>query len=142
METPRQIKYLSILIYLQAAIAALIGGVSLISLIIRTMGSTQNNTDLFSGSVGIASRFGLTIMLTILAIGLIIFIGSSLRKLKPWARTVTLVYSLLTLLFGLFSLITGENNISYLILVQMYAVWVLFRPDVKEAFCTGSEAEE
>ena len=142
MEIPRHIKYLSILIYLQAAIAALIGGVSLISLIIRTMGSTQNNTDLFSGLVGIASRFGLNIMLTILAIGLIIFIGSSLRKLKPWARTVTLVYSLLTLLFGLFSLITGENNISYLILVQMYAVWVLFRPDVKEAFSTGSEAEE
>jgi len=77
---------------------------------------------------------GLNIFLTIFAILLLIVLGISLRKLKPWARSVTLAYSVVTILLGLLSLITGDRNISYSFLIQFYAVWVLLRPDVKEAF--------
>jgi len=79
-------------------------------------------------------ELGLNILLTSLAILLLIVLGISLRKLKPWARSVTLVYSVITILLGLLSLITGDRNISYSYLIQFYAVWVLLRPDVKEAF--------
>ena len=79
-------------------------------------------------------QLGLNILLTLLAILLLIALGISLRKLKPWARTVTLAYAVLTILLGLLNLITGDRNISYGFLIQFYAVWVLLRPAVKEAF--------
>lgn len=130
MEIPKHVKYLSILFFLNAAIAALIGGLSLFSMLARreSIGDLSNEVSM------IGWELGLNILLTSLAILLLIILGISLRKLKPWARSVTLVYSSVTILLGLLSLITGDRNFSYSFLIQFYAVWVLLSPDVKEAF--------
>ena len=130
MKIPKHIKYLSIIFFLNATIAALIGGLSLFSM----LGRRANISDLSNEVSMTGWLLGLNIFLTIFAILLLIVLGISLRKLKPWARSVTLAYSVVTILLGLLSLITGDRNISYSFLIQFYAVWVLLRPDVKEAF--------
>jgi hypothetical protein len=129
-EIPKHVKYLSILFFLNAGIAALIGGLSLVSMLVRR----GNSSDLSNEVTLMGWGLGLNILLTILAILLLIVLGISLRKLNPWARSVTLVYSVITILLGLLGLITGDRNFSYSFLIQFYAVWVLLRPDVKEAF--------
>ena len=134
MEIPKHIKYLSIIFFLNAAIAALIGGLSLISMLFSALNREDNLNNIPNELYPIVSRFGLNILMTITAIIFIIFLGISLRKLKPWARNITLVYSFLTIFFFLLSLLTGDLNISIGVFVQLYAIWVLFRPDVKEAF--------
>lgn len=130
MEIPKHIKYLSILFFLNAGISALIGGLSLISMFVRrgNLGDLSNEVTIMGWELG------LNILLTLFAILILIVLGISLRKLKPWARSVTLVFGVITILLGLLSLITGDRNISYSFLIQFYAVWVLLRPDVKEAF--------
>lgn len=138
MEIPKHVKYLSILFFLNAAVAALIGGLSLISIFVR-----KENTSVLTEQVSIMGwGLGLKVLTTVLAILLLIVLGTSLRKLKPWARTVTLAYGLLTILLGLISLITGDRNISYGFLIQFYAVWVLSRPDVKAAFSVQIKGQE
>jgi len=72
--------------------------------------------------------------MTVISIVFLIFLGISLRKIKPWARNFTLVYSSLSIFFFLLSFLTGDLNISIGVFVQIYATWVLLRPDVKEAF--------
>ena len=134
MNIPKHIKYLSIIFFLNAAIAILIGGLSLISVFHSTLTRGELTPGFSTVLSRIAADFGLMILFTILAIFFLIFLGINLRKLKPWARTVTLVYSSLTILFSLISLLTGEGNFSYQFLVQVYAVWVLTRPEIKEAF--------
>ena len=134
MGIPKHIKYLSLLFYLNAAIAAFIGGVSVISLYHSTLTRGENISDVYSVLSRIILDFGLSILATTLAILLLIFLGISLRKLQPWARTITLAYSILTIFLGLLNLVIGENNLSYHFFIQVYAVWVLMRPDVREAF--------
>jgi hypothetical protein len=130
MDIPKHIKYLSILFFLNAGISALISGLSLVSMLVRrgNLGDLSNEVTIMGWELG------LNILLTLFTILIIIVLGISLRKLKPWARTVTLVYGVVTILLGSLSLITGDRNISYGFLIQFYAVWVLLRPDVKEAF--------
>ncbi len=134
MGIPKHIKYLSIMFFLNAAIAVFIGGLTIISMINSTFVRRDNSSDLIQEFSKIGWNFSLNILITILAIILLIVLGISLRKLKPWARNITFVYSMFSILFGLISLITGDHNISYSFFLQIYAVWVLFRPDVKEAF--------
>ncbi len=134
MGIPKHIKYLSIMLFLNAAIAVFIGGLTIISMINSTLVRRDNSSDLIQEFSKIGWNFSLNILITILAIILLIVLGISLRKLKPWARNITFVYSMFSILFGLISLITGDHNISYSFFLQIYAVWVLFRPDVKEAF--------
>ena len=134
MEIPKHIKYLSFLFYLNAAIAAIIGGIGLISAYYSPIARAENINNPYSDLSRVVMDFGLSILSTSVAILVLIFLGVSLRKLKPWARTVTLVFSIVTIIMGLINLVLGENNISYNFFVQIYAVWVLFRPDVKEAF--------
>ena len=134
MGIPKHIKYLSIMLFLNAAIAVFIGGLTIISMINSTLVRRDNSSDLIQEFSKIGWNFSLNILITILAIILLIVLGISLRKLKPWARNITFVYSMFSILFGLISLITSDHNISYSFFLQIYAVWVLFRPDVKEAF--------
>ena len=134
MGIPKHIKYLSIMFFLNAAIAVFIGGLTIISMINSTLVRRDNSSDLIQEFSKIGWNFSLNILITILAIILLIVLGISLRKLKPWARNITFVYSMFSILFGLISLITSDHNISYSFFLQIYAVWVLFRPDVKEAF--------
>ena len=134
MDIPKQIKVLSIIFFLNAALALFIGGLTFFSMISRTLGRGENLNDLSAAFSSVVLDFGLSFLITILAVGLLIFLGVSLRKLKPWARTVTLAYSVLNIFLGLLSLLTGDRNFSYHFFVQIYAVWVLTRPDVKEAF--------
>ena len=122
------------MLFLNAAIAVFIGGLTIISMINSTLVRRDNSSDLIQEFSKIGWNFSLNILITILAIILLIVLGISLRKLKPWARNITFVYSMFSILFGLISLITGDHNISYSFFLQIYAVWVLFRPDVKEAF--------
>ncbi len=133
MNIPKHIKYLSIIFFLNAAIALFIGGLTLIS----SLHSILTGEDL-PGTLTVLSTivrdFGLGILTTLLAIILLIVLGIHLRKLKPWARSLTLAYSMLTIFLGLLNLITGDHSFSYHFFVQVYAVWVLTRPDVKEAF--------
>ncbi|HDD56091.1 MAG TPA: hypothetical protein ENG59_07615 [Chloroflexi bacterium] len=132
MKIPKHVKYLSILFFLNAGISALIGGLSLYSMLRRR----ETLSDLSPEVTIMGWDLGLSILLTLLAILLLIALGISLRKLKPWARSVTLAYGVVTILLGLLNLITGDRNTSYGygFLIQFYAVWVLLRPDVKEAF--------
>lgn len=136
MDIPKHIKYLSFIFFLNAAIAIVIGGLSLASVFhaVLTEGELAPGFSIVLSKI--AADFGLMILFTLLAIFSLIFLGINLRKLKPWARTVTLVYSALTILFSLFSLLMGEGNFSYHFLVQVYAVWVLTRPEIKRAFQT------
>ncbi len=134
MEIPKHIKYLSFLFYLNAAIAAIIGGIGLISAYNSPIARAENINNPYSDLSRVVMDFGLSILSTSVAILVLIFLGVSLRKLKPWARTVTLVFGIVTIILGLINLVLGENNISYHFFVQIYAVWILFRPDVKEAF--------
>jgi len=136
MNIPKHIKYLSIIFFLNAGIAILIGGLSLISVFHSTLTRGELTPGFSTVLSRIAADFGLMILFTILAIFFLIFLGINLRKLKPWARTVTLVYSSLTILFSLISLLMGEGNFSYQFLVQVYAVWVLTRPEIKAVFLT------
>jgi hypothetical protein len=134
MEIPKHIEVLSILFFLNAAIAVFIGGLTIISMINSSLVRRGNSSYLTKEFSNIGWDFSLNILITMIAIILLIVLGISLRKLKPWARNITLVYSMFSILFGLISLITGDQNISYSFFLQIYAVWVLFRPDVKEAF--------
>jgi hypothetical protein len=134
MEMPKHIKYLSILFFLNAAIAGFVGGLSFFSMVHTTLNRGDSINDLNSVVSRIIFDFGLSILFTSLAIIMLIFLGISLRKLRPWARTVTLVYSMLTIFLGLLNLLTGENNLSYQFFIQVYAAWVLLRPDVRVAF--------
>jgi hypothetical protein len=136
MDIPKHIKYLSILFFLNAALALLIGGLTYISLFKSTLAQGENISDLSPMFSLIFRDFGLSMLFTLLAIVFLIVLGISLRKLKPWARTVALAYGSLTILFSLLSLLTGDGNFSYQTLVQIYAVWVLTRPEIKEAFLT------
>lgn len=133
MDIPKQVKYLSIIFFLNAAIALFIGGLTFISSLhsILTGDNLLGASSVFSR---IVMDFGLGILTTVLAIILLIVLGIGLRKLKPWARSVTLAYGLLTIFLGLLNLITGDHSFSYHFFVQIYAVWVLTRPEVKEAF--------
>jgi hypothetical protein len=141
MEIPKHIKYLSIIFFLNAAVALLIGGLTLASLIHSTL-STEALSGFPAVLSAIARYFGLGILTTTLAIIILIILGISLRKLKPWARTVTLAYGMLTILLGILSLITGDRSLSYYLFVQIYAVWVLTRPEVKEAFNNTSKGQQ
>ncbi len=134
METPKHIKYLSIIFFINAAVSGLIAGMGLISLLgstFKNTGSSGNNPN----QIGIfLTQYGLSILVTTIAIFVLIYLGLSLQKLKPWARSLTLIYSLLTIVFFVISLFTGEINLSIGVFIQLYAVWVLTRPDVKAAF--------
>ena len=134
MDTPKHIKYLSILFFLNAAIALLIGGLTYTSLFKSTLDQGENISGLREMFSPIFRDYGLSVLSTLLAIVFLIVLGISLRNLKPWARTVALVYGSLTILFSLLSLLTGDGNFSYQTLVQIYAVWVLTRPEIKAAF--------
>ena len=134
MKTPKHIKYLSIIFFLNAGVALFIGGLTFFSMFYSALTGGENLNNLSAALTRVIMDFGLNILITILAVALLIFLGISLRKLKPWARTVTLVYSLITIFLGLLSLLTGDSNFSYQFAVQIYAVWVLSRPDVKKAF--------
>jgi len=134
MKIPKHIKYLSIIFFLNAGIAIFIGGLSLISMFLSAL-SREAATNKFSNEIfPIISHFSLNILVTIISIIFLILLGINLRKLKPWARNVTLGYSLFTIFFTLINQLTGDQNISIGLFIQVYAIWVLFRPDVKEAF--------
>jgi len=129
MNIPKHLKILSILVFAYAALAAIIGFV--------IFPPFADRGPLSAGAPGTVSpvlQLGLSILPSVLAILFLVFLGINLRKLKPWARILTLVFSLGSIFFGLVSLITGEPNFSIGFLIQVYAIWVLFRPDVKEAF--------
>ena len=131
---PKHLKYLSILLFVSAAVAAIVGIVGLISMRSSPFAGGEPVITALPWTNNVVLQFGLLILLTTLAILFIVFLGISLRKLKPWARYLSLVFSLGSLFFGLVSLISGDHNFSIGFLIQVYAVWVLFRPDVKEAF--------
>jgi hypothetical protein len=134
MSIPKQIKYLSIIFFLNAGIAIIIGGLSLTSLILSAL-DKEASKNMFSNEIfPIISHFSLNIQVTIISIIFLILLGINLRKLKPWARNVTLGYSLFTIFFTIINQFTGDQNISIGLFIQVYAIWVLFRPDVKEAF--------
>lgn len=134
METPKHIKYLSIIFFLNAAIALLIGGLTLISTIHLVLERGETLGDLSAVVSAVMMDFGWQILTTLLAVILLIFLGISLRKLKPWARTITLVYSAIGILLGLVNILAGDHSFSYHFLVQIYAVWVLTRPVNIRAF--------
>ena len=142
MKVPKHVKYLSILFFLNAGIAFVISGLTLISTFLaRTVGARS-----FSEAViqvtGMGWGFGLNSLLTILSIGAFIFLGVSLRQLRPWARTITLIYCIFTLLLSLLNSFTGDGIFSFHFFVQIYAVYVLLRLDVKEAFQAGPDQED
>ena len=134
MELPKHIKYLSFIFFLNAIVAGFIGALSLFSMLYSSFNREVNGNYLPNEISTIFSHFGLNILMTIISIVFLIFLGISLRKIKPWARNFTLVYSSLSIFFFLLSFLTGDLNISIGVFVQIYAIWVLFRPDVKEAF--------
>ncbi len=134
MEIPKHIKSLSIIFFLNAGVAIFIGAISLISMLLSVRNSEINTNNIPNEIFPIISHFGLTILITIISIVFLILLGVNLRKLKPWARNVTLAYSSLAIFFTLFNSLTGDSNLSIGLFVQLYAIWVLFRPDVKEAF--------
>ena len=136
MDIPKQIKILSIIFFLNAGVALLIGGLTFFSMIYAALGRGKDLTDLSAGFSGVVLDFGPAFLTTILAVILLIFLGFSLRKLKPWARTITLAYSILTIFLGVVGLLTGDRNLSYHFIIQIYAVWVLTRPAIQEAFQT------
>ncbi len=134
MEIPKHIKILSIIFFLNAGVAIFIGAISLISMLLSVQNSETNIYNVPNEISPIISHLGLNILMTIISISFLILLSINLRKLKPWARNVTLAYSSLTIFFTLFNSLTGDSNLSIGLFVQIYAIWVLFRPDVKEAF--------
>jgi hypothetical protein len=139
MQIPKHIKVLSIIFFLNAAVSFLIGAVSLVPLLyglIIGQGNPINTSDTMAQNLPL---LGLNILLSLVSILTLILLGTSLRKLKPWARKITLVYSLLAIIFFLINLFTGDGNFSLGVFVQMYAIWVLLQPDVKEAFGVNIE---
>jgi len=129
MNIPKHLKILSILVFAYAALAAIIGFV-----IFPPFADRDPMSAGAPGTDNPVLQLGLRILPSVLAILFLVILGINLRKLKPWARYLTLVFSLGSIFFGLVSLISGELNFSIGFLIQVYAVWVLFRPDVKEAF--------
>ncbi len=134
MEMPKHIRNLSIIFFLNAGIAVFIGAISLISMLISVQNREININNIPNEISPIISHLGLNILMTIISIGFLILLGINLRKLKPWTRNLTLAYSSLAIFFTLINSLTGDSNLSIGLFVQIYAIWVLFRPDVKEAF--------
>jgi len=134
MGIPKHIKVLSILFFLNAALALIIGGLTFFSFILSPSPNGSNLADLSTAASGFTIGMAINILLTVLAVTLLILLGLNLRKLKPWARTVSLLYGALTIVLSLLNLLAGDHNFSYHFLVQVYAVWVLTRPEIKEAF--------
>jgi len=139
MKVPKHIQVLSIIFFVNAAVSILIGAVSLGPLFYAVM---NNQSDLIKDSDTMAQNLpllGFNILLSLLSILILILLGASLRKLKPWARQLTLAYSILGIIFFLFNLFSGDGNLSLGIFVQVYTIWVLLRLDVKEAFGVNVE---
>lgn len=134
MNILKQIKVLSILFYLNAALAILVGGLSIYSALDSAAAKGGNPAYISARVSPITADLGLNIFLTTLAIILLLVLGLGLARLKPWARTITLAYGTLTILVSLINLFLGDHNFSYHFFVQVYAVWVLTRPSAKAAF--------
>ncbi len=63
-----------------------------------------------------------------------IYTGLQLRKLVPWARTVTIVLAGIGALFGIVSLFRGGYSSIIGIALDIYVVYLMYRPDTLQAF--------
>ena len=67
-----------------------------------------------------------------------IYTGLQLRKLVPWARTVTIVLSGIGALFGVVSLFRGGYSSIIGIGLDIYVIYLMYRPDTLQAFPASS----
>lgn len=90
-------------------------------------------------AVGTIVAWVAIVAVIVLAIALAeIYTGIQLRKLVPWARTVTIVLSGIGAAFGVISLVRGGYSSIIGIGLDIYVIYLMYRPDTLQAFPTSS----
>ena len=128
MKTPIGIKILSILFYISGFVE-LIFGLLLFSGIKNVLNNTVSFTSLISGFI---TLFGVILLI----FGLIIIIlATGLWKGKNWARIVTLIFTILSIIGILSSILQGKfSNLISLTIEILIVYYLLFNKDVKTFF--------
>ena len=128
MKTPIGIKILSILGYISGFIE-LIFGLLLFSGIKNVLNNTVSFTSLISGFI---TLFGVILLI----FGLIsIILATGLWKGKNWARIVTLIFTILSIIGILSSILQGKfSNLISLTIEILIVYYLLFNKDVKTFF--------
>ncbi len=129
---PTGIKIISVLYYIGAAFGVIFGLLFFVGA--GAIGIVANQIPLLS-----ALGSGLFIVGGIVMIGLGVlsfFIGKDLRKTKPWARVVVIIFSALGALSAVASMIQGNisGNILNLAIQLGIGGYLLFNNNVKQAF--------
>jgi hypothetical protein len=134
---PTGVKVISVLYYIGATILI----ISSIALIIggAVLGSISNQYPLLE-TLGIIGG-GLLIFIGILVIGLGIlffFIARGLWKGKSWAKIIVIVFSLLEIIFAIFSISGGDiaGGIINIIISLIIGGYLLLNNNVKTAFAS------
>jgi|SRR3989344_5716486 len=128
MKTPIGIKILSILFYISGFVE-LIFGLLLFSGIKNVLNNTVSFTSLISGFI---TLFGVILLI----FGLIsIILATGLWKGKNWARIVTLIFTILSIIGILSSILQGKfSNLISLTIEILIVYYLLFNKDVKTFF--------
>jgi uncharacterized membrane protein (DUF2068 family) len=120
---PRGIIVLAILQVL-ASLALLLGGLA-----VMAAGGLVVSPDLLPGTSALALGAALILL------GLISFvIAGGLWSLKPWARTLGIIFAILVLATDIVSIVTGSLDNVAGVIIDLLLLWYLTRPGVKAAF--------
>ncbi len=120
-ERPAGVATLAILQFIMG-ILAILGGVA----VLAVMGSMS--LDLAAAGEGIGGG--------LIFLGLIAFLlGWGLWNLKPWARTLSLIFAVLWVITGILTLIVGIGIV--ILIVAILILWYLMKPEIKAAFGAG-----
>ncbi len=120
---PRGIVILAILQVLASLALLLVG------LAVMAAGGLVVSPDLLPGTSALA--LGATLIL----LGLISFvIAGGLWSLKPWARTLGIIFAIGALVAGIASMATGNYDDVVSVIIDLLLLWYLTRPGVKAAF--------
>ena len=131
-QVPTGVKIISVLIYIGAVSAILLGIFLLFGAgIIGSIADQIPILGLFGS--------GLFVISGIILIGLGVlyfFIGRGLWNARPWARIVTMIFAGLGILAGVISMIQGNitDNVFNLALSLVIGGYLMFNTKVKEAF--------
>ena len=129
---PTGVKVISVLHYI-GAVFGLIFGILLLAGA-SFIGASVTEFPLFNA---LGSALFIVGGIILIAMGVLaFFIGRGLWNAKPWARIITIIFSVIGLISAIFSMASGEvaENIFNLILNGVIGGYLIFSTKVKNAF--------
>ena len=120
-----------------SGIVMILGGVGLAvaSSILPTMTTIDPNAAGQMALAGLLGGAGIAIGGIMIILGIISFIVAwGLLKGKPWAWTVTIILSVISIVMGIISLVGGNFGSIVNIIIAGVIIYYLYRPHVKAYF--------